>query len=116
MKNPHNFISVAFVATLGLAACDRNEAPEAPSVSAGSAPSETVMQPDKMPAPAPEGAAAQAAPAARDSAATGPLDKMTPNKESNTMPEAGHGNNHSSPALKKSTYAPRKPAVKVIWI
>ena len=77
---------------------------------------ETVAQPN-MPAPQP---AAPEGPAAKDSEATKPLATLTAPKENTTMPEALHGNNHSSPAvgsspLKKSSIAvPKSP--KVIWV
>jgi hypothetical protein len=37
-----------------------------------------------------------------DSAATRPMDSLSKEKEVNSMPLAGQGNNHSSPSLEKS--------------
>lgn len=98
---------VAFVAALFLAACERNGEAQIDA----KAPVTTVVQPNKMPEPA----AAPTGPESRDSAATRPMDDMTKPKENTAMPEAGHGNNHSSPALKKSSaFTPK--ARKVAWI
>jgi hypothetical protein len=36
-----------------------------------------------------------------DSQATRPMDSLTKEKEVNSMPLAGQGNNHSSPSLEK---------------
>lgn len=117
VKTTRNLFAAAFVASVFLAACDRNEAPESAIPAGESGPATTVMQPDKMPAPEVPADLAAGAPPARDAAATKPMDDLTAKKEQKTMPEAGHGNNHSSPALKKSTVRTfRKPEVKVLWI
>ena len=58
-------------------------------------------------APTPVGSA----PAAVDSPATNPKGTLTKAEESNSMPQAAHGNNHSSPSLDSrptSDSAPQK--------
>lgn len=53
-----------------------------------------------MPTPPPPApSAGDAAGAAKDSAATDPKGTLNKEEESKSMPMAGHGNNHSSPAL-----------------
>ena len=57
--------------------------------------------------------AATVAPAAMDSPATEPLNPLTKSTESNSMPMAGHGNNHSSESMnpvKAKSSAPAKSA------
>lgn len=109
MKTTERIIPTLFLVCVALTACNGERDGYATDRPAG--PVETVAQPN-MPAPQP---AAPEGPAARDTAATKPLDTMSKAKESTTMPEALHGNNHSSPALKKSsTILPKAP--KVIWV
>ena len=100
MAPQHRLISAAFLLAVFATACDRQETRP-----------DTVMQPHAMPAPA----APTTGPAARDSAATKPLNEMDKKKENTGMPEAGHGNNHSSPALKNSSNAVAR-VPKVAWI
>lgn len=100
MAPKHRLISAAFLLAVFATACDRQE--QRP---------DTVMQPHAMPAPA----APTVGPAARDSAATKPLNDLDSKKENTGMPEAGHGNNHSSPAFKKSSTSIQRPP-KVAWI
>lgn len=114
----------AFLVCVALTACGERDGLAHNSTPAGKV--DTVTQPNNMPAP-------QSTPEApkelqgRDSAATAPLANSTPTKENSTMPEALHGNNHSSPnvgsskatseqgELKKSSLiAPKSP--KVIWV
>lgn len=100
-------VSAAFLAALFLAACEKSVEPKIEA----KAPVATVVQPDKMPAPN----APATGPSSRDSIATRPLDDMNKSKESTAMPEAGHGNNHSSPSFKKSaSFTPK--ARRVAWI
>lgn len=105
MSKLQNLLPVGFVLSVLLTACnnDRDGLDTAASRKATTARAdatavtrnaETLVQPNAMPAPqAPSG------PTSRDSAATRPLNELTTPKESATMPEALHGNNHSSPAL-----------------
>jgi len=117
-------IPVAFLACVALTACNHDSYPT--DRPAGAV--DTVMQPDRMPAPAP----APETITATDSAATKPLATLDAKKENSAMPEALHGNNHSSPAVgssgpaaktnganegslkKSSLIAPKSP--KVIWV
>ena len=122
-------IPVAFLACVALTACNGNHDSYPTDRPAG--PVDTVMQPNLMPAPAP---AAPEGETAKDSAATKPLANLDAKKENTGMPEALHGNNHSSPAVgssgnaaatngandpssplkKSSLIAPKSP--KVIWV
>jgi hypothetical protein len=112
MKITERIIPAAFLVCVGLTACNGDHPGRDGYSSSGPAgPVETVAQPN-MPAPQP---AAPEGPASKDSATTRPLDTLSKSKENTTMPEALHGNNHSSPALKKSSLLlPKAP--KVIWI
>ena len=113
-KIQHTTLTLAFLASLGLSACDRFDAADhRPAV--GKDYSFTPMvQPDNMPAPQ---LPVEGGPPSRDSIATMPLGEMTPQKESKTMPEAGQGNNHSSPAFKPSTARGlRGPERRVLWV
>ena len=110
-------IPVAFLACVALTACGERINHDGYPTDKPAGPVDTVMQPDKMPAPAPE--VADTGERAKDSAATAPLAPLTAKKESNAMPEALHGNNHSSPAVegslkKSSLLAPKTP--KIIWV
>ena len=61
------------------------------------------------PAPIPAGV-----PTATDSPATSPLSSLTKPEESNSMPMAGHGNNHSSESMnpvKAKSVAPKSAAI-----
>lgn len=128
MSAVEKIIPGAFLLCVALTACsDRGDrAGYAQSSQAGK---DTVAQPN-MPAPnpVPEAPAAPKELAGRDSAATAPLAPMDAKKESSTMPEALHGNNHSSPNVgtsapntnssspikKSSVIMPKTP--KVIWV
>ena len=123
-------VPVAFLACVGLTACNEANHDSYPT-DRPAGPVDTVMQPNLMPAPAP---AAPEGVTATDSAATKPLANLDAKKESTGMPEALHGNNHSSPAVgssgpetskngandpssplkKSSLIAPKSP--KVIWV
>ena len=120
-------IPVAFLACVALAASSHDSYPT--DRPAGTV--DTVMQPNLMPAPAP---AAPEGETATDSPATKPLANLDAKTENTGMPEALHGNNHSSPSVgssgpaaakngandsssplkKSSMIAPKSP--KVIWI
>jgi len=105
MSKLQNLLPVGFVLAVLLTACnnDRDGVDTAASRKATTAPTDatavtrnagTPVQPNAMPSPeAPSG------PVSKDSAVTKPLNELTLPKESATMPEALHGNNHSSPAL-----------------
>lgn len=105
MSKLHSLLPVGFVLSVLLTACNndrdgvdtaasRKATPVRTDAAAVARSAETPVQPNAMPAPqAPSG------PASKDSAATKPLNELTTQKESATMPEALHGNNHSSPAL-----------------
>jgi hypothetical protein len=58
-----------------------------------------------VPTPPPQTGGANDAATAKDSAATDPKGALSKGEESKSMPMAGHGNNHSSPALEP---APKK--------
>ena len=112
-----NIIPAAFLACVALTACNGDRDSYAHATPAGRV--DTVTQPNNMPAPQP----APEAPVAlqgKDSPATQPLGTMDAKKENTTMPEALHGNNHSSPSVgtsplkKSSTFMPKSP--KVIWV
>lgn len=100
MSKLHNLLPVGFVLSVLLTACDRDGVdtatarPPSTTTTTVTRNAETPVQPNAMPAPA-----APAGPTSKDSAATKPLNEMTNPKASATMPEALHGNNHSSPAL-----------------
>ena len=120
-------IPVAFLACVALTACNHDSYPT--DRPAGSV--DTVMQPNLMPAPAP---VAPEGETATDSPATKPLATLDSKSENTGMPEALHGNNHSSPSVgssgpetsrngandsssplkKSSRMAPKTP--KVIWV
>ena len=121
-------VPVAFLACVALTAC--NEANHSYPTDRPAGTVDTVMQPNLMPAPAP---AAPEGATATDSAATKPLATLDTKKENTGMPEALHGNNHSSPSVgssgpaaskngandssplkKSSLIAPKSP--KVIWV
>src|SRR5689334_8280440 len=57
---------------------------------------DTVTQPNNMPAPATPAPEMPSELKGKDSPATAPLAPMDTKKESSAMPEALHGNNHSS--------------------
>jgi hypothetical protein len=110
-------IPVAFLACVGLTACGDRINHDGYPTDKPAGRVDTVMQPDLMPAPAPE--VADTGERAKDSASTKPLASLDAKKESTGMPEALHGNNHSSPAVegslkKSSLLAPKTP--KIIWI
>lgn len=103
MSKLHNLLPVGFVLSVLLTACDRDgvdtattRATKASTTTTATVTrnAETPVQPNAMPAPA-----APSGPESKDSSATKPLNDMTNPKASATMPEALHGNNHSSPAL-----------------
>ncbi len=52
-----------------------------------------------VPTPAPTTTGVAPSETAKDSASTGPMQKLSKEEESKSMPMAGQGNNHSSPAL-----------------
>ncbi len=52
-----------------------------------------------VPTPPPTATGTSPSETAKDSAATGPMEKLSKEEESKSMPMAGQGNNHSSPAL-----------------
>ena len=52
-----------------------------------------------VPTPPPPSGATSPAETAKDSPATDPKGTLSTQEESKSMPMAGHGNNHSSPAL-----------------
>jgi len=52
-----------------------------------------------VPTPPPTSTGAAPSETAKDSKSTGPMEKLTKEEESKSMPMAGQGNNHSSPAL-----------------
>ena len=117
MSAIERIIPGAFLVCVALTACNGDRADrDGYATNKPAGPVETVAQPN-MPAPQPE---APAGPLAKDSEGTKPLSTMTASKENTAMPEALHGNNHSSPAvgsssLKKSSIAvPKSP--KVIWV
>ncbi|QJR13470.1 hypothetical protein [Usitatibacter palustris] len=110
-----HLLAAGFVLSVFATACEYRPETTVKSAATRTAvapnPADTVMQPNNMPPPA----APQAGPESRDSAATKPLETLTKPKENTAMPEAGHGNNHSSPAFKKSSaVVPKAP--KVAWI
>ena len=106
----------AFLVCVALTACNGERVERDGYAGNNPAGADTVAQPN-MPAPQP---AAAEGPASKDSESTKPLAQMTPQKENTTMPEALHGNNHSSPAVgtsplkKSSAIVPKSP--KIIWV
>lgn len=52
-----------------------------------------------VPTPPPIATGTSPAETAKDSASTGPMEKLSKDEESKSMPMAGQGNNHSSPSL-----------------
>lgn len=116
----------AFLVCVALTACT-GERTEREGVAQGRV--DTVAQP-AMPAPS-SGPAGPAAMQGKDSEATAPLSTLDTKKENTAMPEALHGNNHSSPSVgsnpgsgnpgtapsplkKSSTIMLKSP--KVIWV
>jgi hypothetical protein len=113
-KIQHTTVTLAFLASLGLSACDRFDGAEHRATVGTRDTFTPMVQPNNMPAPQ---VVVEGGPPSRDSIATKPLDKMTPEKESKTMPEAGQGNNHSSPSFKPSTSRGfRGPERRVLWV
>ncbi len=94
---PPSLLVVACLA--GLAGC--NEPPPPAQAGTGAAASSAGTPPPLAAVPIPPPPAATASPAetAKDSAATDPKGALSAQEESKSMPMAGHGNNHSSPAL-----------------
>ncbi len=52
-----------------------------------------------VPTPPPVATGAAPSETAKDSASTAPMEKLSKDEESKSMPMAGQGNNHSSPSL-----------------
>lgn len=117
----------AFLVCVALTACnsDRDSLAHVPTVSKEVG-KDTVAQPN-MPAPQAPTASMPESQQGRDSRSTEPLAPLDAKKESSGMPEALHGNNHSSPSVgttskpdtsgsikKSSVIMPRTP--KVIWV
>jgi hypothetical protein len=105
----------ALVVPLLLAACDtRSPAdpprPQAatPSVDAGSSVARSTERLETgpkgearaLPPNPPSSAAPAPAEGGKDSPATAPMSPLSKTEEKNTMPQAGHGNNHSSESMK----------------
>jgi len=92
-------VFVALSCGLLLAACGDSPGPVAPppAAPAASPPAEG----SAVPPPAASSAAPQVGEGGRgvDSGATSPMEPMSKEKEVNSMPLAGQGNNHSSPSL-----------------
>ncbi len=88
---------IAATTVLALAACSKRDAPPPPPKTSA-LPAAAVPVTQATP-PLPEPNAPKGAPGAIDSPATDPVKPLTKEEESNSMPMAGHGNNHSSPSL-----------------
>jgi hypothetical protein len=78
-----------------LAACSKTDNPPPPNTAVPSTGAPVTQA--TPPLPTPDGA--RDAPVATDNKATDPTGQLTKGEESNSMPMAGHGNNHSSPSL-----------------
>jgi hypothetical protein len=104
-----NPIAAAFACLALLAACgepSKSSASSAPTSSTAAAPSPPATPAPAVPIPPPPApTAGDSAVTAKDSAATDPKGTLNKQEESKSMPMAGHGNNHSSPALEP---APKK--------
>lgn len=126
MSKIQNLFPLAFVLAVFMTACERDGYDAASRQAGANTRTDAALQtrnPDTPTQPAMPAPNAPAGPEARDSAATRPLDSMSKREESTAMPEALHGNNHSSPALdndrksslkRSSAVVPK--AKKVIWI
>lgn len=91
--NPITLCMVALLAG-GIAGC--NEAPKPAPVPPPVASAPVVPA---VPTPPPIAGGAAPSETAKDSASTGPMEKLSKDEESKSMPMAGQGNNHSSPSL-----------------
>jgi hypothetical protein len=97
-------LTLAVAAAVAASACNKAEAPAEPLAASGApstiAPPRTPAQEVPLP-PLPSSitAAPDPAPKALDSAENEPKAPLTKAEESNEMPKALHGNNHSSTAL-----------------
>jgi type IV pilus biogenesis protein CpaD/CtpE len=88
---------LALAMAAGLAACSMED-PPAP-VATPATPHTDAPRVDNAPPPMPAPQATTSGPTAQDSKATNPTGALDKREEQNAMPMAGHGNNHSSPAL-----------------
>ena len=97
-------LTLAVATALAASACGKAEAPAEPLAATSapatiSPPSTPVQEVPLPPLPSNITAAPDPAPKALDSAANEPKAPLTKVEESNEMPKALHGNNHSSTAL-----------------
>ncbi len=101
MKNafPHRSALALAVILGALAASGCDEAPRSAGTDAPPAASVPPPAPPATQPPPPPSGGVNPAETARDSAATDPMGTLSKAEESKSMPMAGHGNNHSSPAL-----------------
>ena len=99
-----NWISGS-VCVLFLAACSEPPSPSAPPSTASANTPPPAVAPAVPPVPSGPGPVTpptvDAGARAVDSPATRPMDSLSKEKEVNSMPLAGQGNNHSSPSLEK---------------
>ena len=93
------------VAAAGLAACSDEPSPSssASTSTASTAPRAEAPASAAAPAPMPAPKSDAAGPTATDSAKTEPTGALNKTEEQTQMPMAGHGNNHSSPALENKS-------------
>jgi len=93
MNRPFAFLTVLLMAGL-VTGCNEASKPAPVPPPAASAPVVPAVPP-----PPPIASGVSPSETAKDSAATAPMEKLTKAEESKSMPMAGQGNNHSSPAL-----------------
>lgn len=109
MLRPFTSTAAALACLALLAACGEPSQPSAssppPATSAAAPSPPATSAPAVPPPPLPAPSAGDSAVTAKDSAATDPKGTLSKQEESKSMPMAGHGNNHSSPALEP---APKK--------
>lgn len=99
-----NLISVA-VCALFVVACGEHPSPSAPPSTSSANSGPLGVAPAAPPSPSGPGPVppptVDAGARAVDSPATRPMDSLSQEKEVNSMPLAGQGNNHSSPSLEQ---------------
>ena len=105
---------IAAVAGIAFGVNAYSERDDAKITTVALAPDPTVPTASSVPATGNQALATEA-PAAKDSPVTDPLSPLTKSTESNSMPMAGHGNNHSSESLNpvkaKSSVAAKSSSV-----
>ena len=95
-------IAVAGVALI--VGCGESKSPTTPTTPVATAPTPPATTPPPVvPPPPAQPTADDGSGTAKDTAATDPKGTLTKSEESKAMPEAGHGNNHSSPSLETNS-------------